>query len=835
METFVVGQETPTARSATLDRVDALPTGARTRIGSPRFSHPGQITAAALSPDGCIVATAGRDFVTRLWEVATGKELGRLVTPDRIPATLAFSPDGGTIALGSDSLLRLYEVPSGKELATFQDKDSAAFDLAFSPDGKVLAAAGGDDGVIYLWDVKSGKNLRQLNGARGWAATIAFAPDGKTLATAGGELRQKDFAIRLWDPVAGKLVHSLQGHEKPVVALAFSPDGRSLASGSEDGTIRLWDRASGKEISQRKGQPFAARSLAYSSDGKTLAAAEGSGYRLWDIAAGTERHLSWKPEAAQDRALAIAFLPKDRVLITASENASLRFWDADSGKEHGHQQGPSSGLRELIFAGNALAGIDDGPLIHIWDAATGKRLHLLSPDGKVSCLAASPDGISLVAGTGTGTLHRWDLPSGREERLFLDHAGVHGATFSLDSKTLAAVTEGKRGLAALLHMWNDLGGLKKPVKVHILGDQIARLLGIDAEKRLPLDEVGLPLLTVKGWQKLDGASDATTLGFCFFPAEHLLRIRVGEQVFVGQISGAPRIAPERFWRSLTTRFSPDNKMLMTADKKGQIQFQEVAANGQSRGNLDTVPVESLAFSSDGRLLAIGQPNGQLSLYDLPSQKELRRLAAHSQSITALAFSFDGQRLATGSSDRQILIWDVMTLVKNQRPRAIELEANELAKLWSELASTDAKAAYQAVRRLEQAPAQAVRFLQQRTTPVEKMRLERLIADLDSDEFQVRQQATVELEKLAEQTETALNEALAKKPSLEVRQRIEKILQQIQESGPRSVRAVEVLEHINTAEARQLLAALAQGPQTQPRTCEAQAALERLKRLPLASH
>src|SRR5262249_23120661 len=333
----------------------------------------------------------------------------------------------------------------------------------------------------------------------------------------GGELRHMDYTIRLWDPAAGRLVHSLRGHEKPVTAMAFSPDGRTLASGSEDGTIRLWELASGKDISQLKGQPFAARSLAFSSNGKPLAGAESTGYRLWDVATGKECcQLSWKPEGTQDRAMAIAFLPKDRGLITASENGRLRLWDATTGKEQHPHQGPSSGLRQLIFAGNAVAGIDDGQLIHVWDASTGKMLRSLSRDGMTTCLAAYADG-KLAAGTATGALYCWDVGTGKEQSAVLGHSPVRAVTFSLDGKALAAVAEhawlskfeGKwRGTTLLL--WNSLEPMKQPTQQRTLNQLLTPYIG-DVK-----DVDGFPVLThtLRGWQKIDASPDAISLGFC---------------------------------------------------------------------------------------------------------------------------------------------------------------------------------------------------------------------------------------------------------------------------------------------------------------------------------
>src|SRR5262249_19504944 len=141
-------------------------------------------------------------------------------------------------------------------------------------------------------------------------------------------------------------------------------------------------------------------------------------------------------------------------------------------------------------------------------------------------------------------------------------------------------------------------------------------------------------------------------------------------------------------------------------------------------------------------------------------------------------------------------------------------------------------------RLVDAPAASVQFLQKHmraVEPVEARLLQQLLADLDSDRFETRSKAERELEKLGELAEPALRRALREKPpSLELRRRIEGLLKQLE--GPitspetlRRLRAVEVLEHIGTQEARQVLRALAGGTPDARLTREAQAVLDRLAR------
>jgi hypothetical protein len=205
---------------------------------------------------------------------------------------------------------------------------------------------------------------------------------------------------------------------------------------------------------------------------------------------------------------------------------------------------------------------------------------------------------------------------------------------------------------------------------------------------------------------------------------------------------------------------------------------------------------------------------------------------------ALAFSTDGRRLISGSDDTTTLVWDIERLVREEGPNG-DMKERQLKVLWSDLASEDARRAYQAIHALRLAGPQSVRWLGRRLkpaeTPKDREQVAGLIADLDSDTYAVRKAATHRLEKLGSWVEPHLRAKIKARPSLEARRRMEALLHRLADQevhGPegeimRPWRAVEVLEHIGTAEARDLLEMLAQGAADARLTQEAKASLARL--------
>jgi hypothetical protein len=169
----------------------------------------------------------------------------------------------------------------------------------------------------------------------------------------------------------------------------------------------------------------------------------------------------------------------------------------------------------------------------------------------------------------------------------------------------------------------------------------------------------------------------------------------------------------------------------------------------------------------------------------------------------------------------------------------KLDAKQMEKLWDELASDDAAKAFKAMGQMAGVPAETTALLKSKLKPVDPPDpkvVKQLLDDLNSETYTVRQKASVQLEKLADLAGPALREKLETKPSLEMRKRIEALLDKL--DGPvtlpellRSLRAVELLELIGTPEARQVLVPLSKGAPGHRMTEAAQGAVMRLdKRL-----
>jgi WD40 repeat protein len=240
-------------------------------------------------------------------------------------------------------------------------------------------------------------------------------------------------------------------------------------------------------------------------------------------------------------------------------------------------------------------------------------------------------------------------------------------------------------------------------------------------------------------------------------------------------------------------------------------------------------VRSVAFVGS-RFLLLGGSDGAVRILDLTRDEWLPIAHGHQDAVAALAVAPDGRSFASGSWDTTALVWRTEDVI-GKRPAPARPGPHELDAFWRDLVGLDAGRAYRAVWALAAAP-ESVRRIAGRLRPVpaaNAARLKALIADLDSDEFRVREQASAELERLADQAEPALRAALRGSPSAEVRRRAEGLLARLVSGEEQRVtsRALELLERLGTREAVALLETLAGGASAARQTREAKAALRRL--------
>lgn len=466
--------------------------------------HSAGIGSVLFSPDGLLLASAGKDGTVYLWNTRTGQQRN-IPTEKHGHAKIPFSfrPDGKILAsCNSDGIISLWDTRTGQQKQTLPKRKYRVSYVSFSPNGETLASGSGD-GTIYLWDLHTGQQKSVFTGytvgyqrAHQHSKSItrlAFNPDGTTLVSECEDTTLRlwnigtgqhknihtgdntaeiyslamspdsttiasgsnDGIIRLWDTRTGQRKRILTGHASIVSSLAFSPDNTMLASGGWDNTIRLWIPHTGQQHDILRGHRGSIVSLSYSPDGETLASGDSKGdIRLWNVRTRQEKNIL---KGHTSDVYRVSFSPDGRTLASGEQDKIIHLWDVDTGKRKKTLTDHTHYVSSVLFSpeGKTLVSGSWDKTIRFWDAHTGEYKKTLIWD-TISCLALSPDGKMLASGgvfsrqNSITPISLWDVKTGKEKKTFMGHTDwINGVLFSPDGTTLAS---GSRDGTILL--WN---------------------------------------------------------------------------------------------------------------------------------------------------------------------------------------------------------------------------------------------------------------------------------------------------------------------------------------------------------------------------------------------
>ena len=232
----------------------------------------------ALSPDGHLLATVGRDESIRMWDASTETQMWALTAQDTAPASAAplrrdffragFGPDGTELLLCSWGAAPIVVDVATGETVISPNVGSGCFQA--SADGSRVVLAEFDR--IEVWDLSQRTRVAAASYAeiafyQEEVAGTALSPDGRILGVIGGPARNIVF---LRDSSTLASLDRLE-HRMGILGVGFSPDGTRIATVSTDGAARVWDARSGELIFTSLDEPTDLDEAWFVGDGSKIA------------------------------------------------------------------------------------------------------------------------------------------------------------------------------------------------------------------------------------------------------------------------------------------------------------------------------------------------------------------------------------------------------------------------------------------------------------------------------------------------------------------------------------------------------------------------------------
>lgn len=611
-------------------------------------AHTANIRCIRFHADGTMLASCGADRSIRFWDSETGQPSGPLFDHGEHVRGIAFSSDGRTLAsIGNDDTVQIWDYAARRQLPPLIEHVKYLEAIEFSPQNELLAFVSQGGGEVQLWDFRSRTTRHIWRSGADAVRSIAFTPDARSVV-----LGYESGRVKFYDVTSGtERIRLFEKHSAH--ALAFARKSPVFAVGGADGVVILQDTETYAIIHELVGHAGRICALAFSPDEQILLSASEDGtIRSWDVASGG---LQGVYRGTQNRAFtSMAFRPDGRMFAAASDNGLVYLWSTNAVEKSERLLEAVVPAGPILFSPNgkwlAVAGQDH--TVRLLDPVT-RRVQKTLPGwhGEWNDLAFSADGKQLAAACSDRRVLIWDTSSGRRRHQLLGHRdAVTCATYSPDGTWL--VSGGADHRIAVWEM--PTGTLRITRDAHespitaVAFHPKGTLLATASRDKF------IKLWSVPDFQLVrQVAQDEEIIGLNFLHEGKSLLVN-GESTGVScrNFDEAQGFSAAKGFTSAARHLtvSADGRLLIVSDLTLIHGFDPLARKErfylypEGQGG-----EKQVALSPDGTTLVFNRRGGPLKWWDLKRHQIRETPEGISYPVSSLAFTRCGDTLITGSS------------------------------------------------------------------------------------------------------------------------------------------------------------------------------------------